>query len=268
MRDRTKRQLAALCSGALMLAGGSLAPAQTPSPAAQELLAAKVLETSLRARGGSDTETAKMRRVYAELELKYPNDPAIKNAYAEFLWSLEERAAAVRQWEAALRLTPTNAVVLNHLGGAHLAGGDVRAAYDCFTRATEAQPSAALYHFNLANVAFLFRHELPPSEARAFEVATEHFAAASRLEPGSADYLRAYAELFYSLPKPDWRAALAAWQRFHELTPHKDFALANLARVHMKLGQKVEARACLAQIHGPAFDRLKARLNDRIDSEP
>ncbi len=52
-----------------------------------------------------------------------------------------------------------------------------------------------------------------------------------------------------------------------ELTSQKEFALLNLARVHMKLGHGAEARACLAQIQNPAFDRLKTRLLERIAAE-
>jgi hypothetical protein len=51
-----------------------------------------------------------------------------------------------------------------------------------------------------------------------------------------------YAETFYLLPKPDWRVALAAWEKYHVITPQKEFALVNLARVHMKLGEKAAAR--------------------------
>ena len=90
---------------------------------------------------------------------------------------------------------------------------------------------------------------------------------AARLQPLNPDYARAYAETFYTVPDPDWRAALQAWQHFYEISPGKDFALVNLTRVYMKLGNKSEARASLARVQGPEFDRLKARLKERIDAE-
>jgi tetratricopeptide (TPR) repeat protein len=97
--------------------------------------------------------------------------------------------------------------------------------------------------------------------------ALRHFAEAARLEPLNVEYAKAYGDTFYYLQPPDWTTALAAWQHYLEITPHKDFAYSNLARVHMELGQKTEARACLVQIHAPDFDHLKARLNQRIDAE-
>ena len=66
---------------------------------------------------------------------------------------------------------------------------------------------------------------------------------------------------------PDWRTALRAWQHFYDITPQKDFALLNLARVHMKLGNKEEARTSLSRIQSPEFDRLKTRLGERIETE-
>ena len=95
----------------------------------------------------------------------------------------------------------------------------------------------------------------------------EQFSEAARLEPLSIEYARAYAETFYILGKPDWQAALRAWQHVHDISPKKDFALFNLARVQMKLGNKVEARACLAQIQDPEFSHSKARLLQRMESE-
>jgi len=37
--------------------------------------------------------------------------------------------------------------------------------------------------------------------------------------------------------------------------------------VHMKLGQKTEARDCLARVTAQEFTRIKTRLAERIDRE-
>ena len=78
---------------------------------------------------------------------------------------------------------------------------------------------------------------------------------------------RAYAEIFYSLPKPDWKFALAAWQHFAEISRQQDFVQTNLARVHLKLGQKDAARACLAKVQGADFQQLKEKLSRRLETE-
>ena len=202
-----------------------------------------------------------------ELEKKYPRDPAVKNACAEFLWSIDDRDGAMARWREAAALDGKNALVLNHLGGGYLASGEIRQAYHFFTLASDADPANALYHFNAANVAFLFRHDLDGTEEKLFAVALKHFGDASRLAPADPEYARAYAEAFYSVPQPDWRAALVAWTRFRELSANKDFAFLNLARVHMKLGEKQNARACLAEVKGAEFAKLRARLAERIETE-
>jgi tetratricopeptide (TPR) repeat protein len=152
-----------------------------------------------------------------------------------------------------------------------VAAGEVKKAVEYYARAIHSVPNNADYHFNYANVVFLFRHDLhdathPDSNGRITE-ALQHFAEATRLQPTNADYARAFAETFYSIPQPDWHEALKAWQHLYDLSAEKDFALLNIARVHLKLGNKPEARAALAQVQDPKFARLKGRLSERIETE-
>ena len=247
-------------------------PAKTSGTAPrEELQAAKMMETALFARQAGAEEWKKLERAYADLVAKYPADAAVRNAQGEFLWTIGEQGLAMESWLAAEKLEPGNAVVLDHLGDSYLAEGNAQKAAAFYRRAATSSPANAAYHFSYANVAFLFRHQLLDADhADADSLlrdALAHFAEAARLQPLDAEYARAYAETFYSVPDPDWRAALRAWQHFHEISPRKDFALLNLARVHMKLGNKPEAREILARIQSPEFNRLKARLQERIETE-
>lgn len=271
--DARNRQLPALALALLGAMFGAQAFAETPpAPTAQEeLRAAKLLEAALFGRQSGAEEWRKLDIIYGELSAKYPRDAGVKNGYAAFLWSIGERARAVETWEMALEIEPKNAVVLDHLGGGYLAAGEVKKSAGYYARAVECAPQNAAYRFTLANVTFLFRHELldatQPDEAAVLAKALSHFAEASRLDPLNPEYARAYAETFYSLPKPDWIAGLAAWHHFAEITPQKDFAQTNLARVYLKLGQKEAALACLAKVQSADFQRLKARLSERIETE-
>lgn len=271
--DARHRQLPVLALVLLLAAGGLRGFAEAPpaATAQEELRAAKLLETALLARQAGAEERRKLERIYTELAVKHPRDAAVRNGHAEFLWSIGERSRAVGTWEAAVEIEPTNAVVLDHLGSSYLAAGEVKRSATCYARAVKSAPKNAAYRFTFANVTFLFRHELldptQPDEAAVLNRSLAEFSEASRLEPLNAEYARAYAETFYSLPKPDWTAALAAWRHFSEISPKKDFAQANLARVHLKLGQKDAARACLAKVQSADFQRLKARLSERIEAE-
>ncbi|MDQ3623405.1 MAG: hypothetical protein M3463_13090 [Verrucomicrobiota bacterium] len=270
MHDAFYRQLT-LCAVFAALAGNVSPP---PRSAAEEASATVELQalagehSTLAAQPEHDERAwQNLEERYAALARKFPREVEVRARHGEFLWERGKQDLALREWEAARALQPRNAAVLNHLGGSQLAQGDPQAAYRYFLEATQAEPGRALYHYNLANVVCLFRHELGTPEDQALDFALAHFAEASRLAPLSPEYARAYAETFYMVSKPDWTKALGGWQKFMELTSQKEFALLNLARVHMKLGQGAQARACLAQIQNPAFDRLKTRLLERISAE-
>lgn len=268
--DARHRQLPVL--GLLLVFARGFAEAPAGPTVQEELRAAKLVETALLARKPTAEETGTMEKIYAELSAKYPRDAAVRNAHAEFLWSTGEPERAVETWEAALAIEPKNAAVLDHLAGHWLAAGEVKKSAAFYARAVESAPENAAYRFAFANVTYLFRHELlsaaQPDEAAVLDHALADFAAASRLAPLNPDYARAYAETFFSLPKPDWSIALTAWRHFAEISPQKDFAQANLARVHLQLGQKDAARACLDKIQGADFQKLKAKLSERLEAGP
>jgi tetratricopeptide (TPR) repeat protein len=246
-------------------------PAATADPARDELRAARLMETTLLARQAGKEDLEKLDRVFADLETRYPRDAAIKNGHAEFLWTTGEHERAVKTWLAAENLDPNNAVVLEHLAGCAFSAGEVKKAAGYYARALKNAPENAAYHFGYANLTFLFRHDLHdaahPESSDVLDEALKHFAEAARLAPLNAEYTRAFAETFYALEKPDWQEALKAWQHLQEISPDKDFALLNLARVHMKLGDKSAAQACLEQVQNPKYDRLKTRLAERIRVE-
>jgi tetratricopeptide (TPR) repeat protein len=273
MRDDWNRQrsalAAALCSW--MCGVPALAESATHSTPAHELQAAKLLEMAVLADGPNPEEQKKLRVVYRDLVARNPKDASIRNAFAEFLWSTDDRSGAVEQWQAAERLDPKDGIVLTHLGGAFTGAGQTRKGVHYYARAAASAPENGSFQFNLGNATFLFRHELidpamPSSEAVA-KRALFYFSEAARLEPLNPEFARAYAETFYSFTAPDWKVALAAWQHFLQISPQKNFALGNLARVYLKLGEKEEARACVAKMEGVEAQRLKARLMERIDED-
>ena len=203
MHANSQRQLPALILAAWL---GLCSPLTAgPAPASDpELQAAETRARDALTHTGNAPERTTVRHLFEALEKDHPRDIRLKNAFAEFLWENGEFEAAAGRWRDAANLEPRNAVVLNHLGGAHLRAGDTRAALRCFTDAAAAEPANALYHFNVANVAFLFRHDLGIPEPEAFALAMEHFADAADRAPMDADYARAYAEAFYTVPDADW----------------------------------------------------------------
>ena len=131
-------------------------------------------------------------------------------------------------WRQAQKLDPADAATANALGGAYLRAGHSAEAAEQFGRAVKLASENPAYHFNLANVEFMLRHDLKAAwnvdTPELLEHALSEFRAASRLSPNDVEYARAYAETFYGMPNPDWSAAEAAWKHVLALSGQSDFA--------------------------------------------
>ena len=268
MRDVRNRQqplLLAALFGAAWTAFS--APPKKDSVAVGELQKLKMEGIALTARNAGTEDWKKLRAEYAALTARYPKNAAIREARGDFLWGMNDHDGALREWLAGERIEPENAEILNHLAGAYMAQGDPKAALGFHLRAAKAEPENARTHFTAANIACLFRHDLGKTEDECYALALQHFAEAHRLAPQNPEFARGYAETFYLVPRPDWQTALKVWKNYLNLIPEKDFALLNLTRVHMKLGDAENARACLAQVTGLENERQKKRLSARIDAE-
>ncbi len=90
--------------------------------------------------------------------------------FAQFHFRRARYAEAVTHWEAALKLTPDNAVVMRNLGGAYFLTGRPDEAASILQRALEIRPAAATYT-NLGTIRF-FQGRYTDAVA-AFEKAVE-----------------------------------------------------------------------------------------------
>ena len=268
MRDVRNRQQPLLAAALFCVCAVTFAAAaENGDPVARELQALQLQGAALASRDATEDNWKNLEAGYASLVRRHPKNAALRDARGNFLWERNDREGAVREWNVAVRLEPKNTTVLNHLAGAHLAKGDPKEALGYYIRSVEAEPRDAHTHFSTANVAWMFRHEVGRTESECVDLALRHFAEAHRLAPTNPEFARGYAETFYLIPHPDWTTALKVWTAYLNLMPEKDFALLNLARVHLNLGDAGNARACLAQVTNPANERLKKRLEARIQAE-
>lgn len=216
-------------------------------------------------------ELEKVSEIYRELTRKYPENASIREAYGSFLWNLERRDAAVREWLEGEKLDSQNAGIAFHLGNAWLDRGEVRTALAYLERASRLAPQNPLYHVHLGNALYLFRHEATENGSAdagtVLQRALEHLRRAAELEPMNAELARGYAETFYIMPRPDWPEALKAWEKYLELAENKDFAYLHLARVNLRMGRKAEARACLDRIKSKDYERVRSRLLEQTKPE-
>ena len=215
-------------------------------------------------------ERLRVEQIYYQLVRDNPQSVPAQNALAAFLWKNGNPEAAVEHWRTAQRLDPKNAEAASSLGGAYLRIGRVREAAEQFLLAVRSESNNPDYHFDLANVEFLFRSDLTAAwkidSAELLRRALFQFREASRLAPTDVEYARAYAETFYGIPNPDWKEAQVAWQHYLELTTNRNFAYLQLARVTLKQDKKAEALSFLDKISDPSFSEVKEKLRKQAEA--
>lgn len=219
------------------------------------------------AQAGDRVFDAALRRAQVEHEKTLQENPTsapAHRAYAEFLSDNGNLRAAIVHWRQAQKLDPGDAATANALGGGYLRAGHAAEAAEQFSRAVKLAGENPAYHFNLANVEFMLRHDLKAAwnvdTPELLEHALSEFRVASRLSPNDVEYARAYAETFYGMPNPDWVAAEAAWKHVLALSGQSDFAYLQLARISLKRGNANEARRCLAKLTDTRCATLKRKL--------
>ena len=216
-----------------------------------------------------DVSVRRAQVAHEQILQEHPASASAHCAYAEFLSENGNLRAAIVHWRQAQRLDPGNAATANSLGGAYLRAGHAAESAGQFSRAVELASANAAYHFNLANVEFMLRHDLKVAWKVDMQGLLRHalaeFRTASQLSPNDVEYARAYAETFYGMPDPDWEEAEAAWKHVLALSARGDFAYLQLARVSLKRGDASEARRCLAKLTDTRTAALKRKLLEEAD---
>ena len=262
-----------------LAADASPAPAPSPPAWQQELAAALVLQTAVTlAPAANPADDAERHRrlglMYAQLTLLYPDEAAVQKAAGEYYGETSQTSLALACWQRAETLDPHDAATADALGSAFLGCGQVRDACLQYERAVAAKPDVAAYHFDLANVLFLFRRQVlappgRPDEQAALTEALGHFRRAAELAPADRSLAQAYAETFYIFAQPDWEQALAAWKNVLALSGgDTDFANGHLARVSLRLGRAADAETYLDRIRSPQYDVLKRKFRQRAAALP
>jgi cytochrome c-type biogenesis protein CcmH/NrfG len=215
-------------------------------------------------------ERLRVEQMYYQLVRDNPQSVPAQNALAAFLWKNGKAKAAVEHWRTAQRLDPKNGEAANSLGGAYLKMYRFPEAAAQFLLAVSSESDNAAYHFDLANVEFLFRRDLTAAwkidSAELLRRALFQYREASRLAPMDLEYARAYAETFYGMPNPDWEEAQIAWQHYLKLSTDRNFAYLQLARVSLKRHKKAEALSFLDKVSGSLYSDVKEKLRKQAEA--
>jgi Flp pilus assembly protein TadD len=238
-----------------------------PSQEQSDLQAADLIVTSTLSQSPDAAALQRVDKVFADLETKYPKSAAVRDMHGSYLWSAGRKREAFATYREAEQRDGANADICLHLGTCFMEDGDTARAAGYFEEAAALAPADALLHANLGNTLYLFRHQLAtpqhPEEA-VIAGALRELKTAADLEPQSLGYAKGYAETFYSLPSPRWADAIVAWRHVYDISPAKDYAAINLARISILTGDRGEARRYLAKVTKEEFQPLKKKLEAKL----
>jgi Tfp pilus assembly protein PilF len=209
---------------------------------------------------------------YEDFLRRYPADARAHLAYGSFLNDRQDERGAQGQWEKALELDPTNAIIYNNLAGRYSESGPANKAFEFFAKAIELNPREAAFYHNFGDSLYVLR-----KQAAAFYGITEQevygrslllYSNALRLDPQNYAFARDFAQTYYSLKPLPINDALQAWTNTFTIARQaadREDACVHLARVKMLGGLFAEARSQLAGVTNETCLKAKANLLHNIE---
>ena len=208
-----------------------------------------------------------VRKGYEDLIQQHTNRADIRIAYASYLGELGEEDTAIAQLESARLIETNNPALWNNLANLYGHNGEVKQAFDCYTRAIALEPTEPVYYHNFGTTVFLFRKDAKEhysiNEQQVFDKALALYSNAIRLDPNDFKLAADVAQTFYGIKPTRTNDALKAWTNaFNHATDdsERQGVHSHFARVKMHAGQFAEAHAHLNTITNELYDDLKRRL--------
>jgi tetratricopeptide (TPR) repeat protein len=205
----------------------------------------------------------------------HQNDVNALVLYGKFLRQVGERERANLAFTAAYQIDPKLAVVSQQLGNYLAEEGRYASALDDLKRAAALAPTEPLYHYQIGELLSVyydyFIKDKIYEQAAINEAMAAEFARAAELNPQEPGFAWRYAECFYDMENPDWKAALAAWDALAKVvTAPAELEVIRLhrARVLLELGRRDEARPLLDQPVRPALEAAHAQLVKMLENPP
>jgi tetratricopeptide (TPR) repeat protein len=217
---------------------------------------------------------ANLRRLEADYRFflkQHPDNDKALVAFGGFLYDQRRQDQAIQCWERAIAVNPRCAKAYNNLATHYGHFGGAAKALRYHQKAFELDPSDPIFHFNWATTCIMFRkdaHEVYGWDTdEIFRRSQEEFRKARDLAPQDFNYAQSYAETFYQVTKPDWQAALAAWQfclgqPLDEVGRERVYS--HLARVCIRSHRYDEAHTWLGKINAGEILPLRRVLERRL----
>jgi len=204
---------------------------------------------------------------YENLLKQHTNNADIRIAYGSYLGDTGDEDGAIEQLEVARGIAPKDPVIWNNLANYYGHNGDVRKAFDYYTKAIEIKPDESLYYHNFGTTLFLFRKDAKEhyniDEQQVFDRALNLYSNAVRLDPEDFKLAADVAQTFYGIQPPRVEDALRAWTNAFSLAGDEEDRQGvhtHFARIKIKAGRFDEAKAHLSSVTNASYAELKTRL--------
>lgn len=221
-----------------------------------------------------------VRVAYDAFIQKYPRHVGVRLAYASFLTDRGDEVLAAPHLLKATELDPKNPAAWNNLGNHYGHMGPVIKAFECYEKAIQLNPDAAVYFHNYGTTVYLFRKDAMKhfnfSEPEVFDKALELYRTALKKDPGNFDLAEDIAQTYYGIrtkavpsrmARPD--EALQAWAYALEIAPgehEKQGVYIHQARIHLQIDQVAEAKMALDKVNLPVYQTLKERVGKNLNN--
>jgi tetratricopeptide (TPR) repeat protein len=215
---------------------------------------------------------APVRKAYESFLSKNPEHVRARIAFASFLGDIESESSAMKQLEIALRYDTNNATIYNNLANIHGHTGEVKKAFEFYSKAIAINPNEPVYYHNFGTTVYLFRKDAQEyygiDEQEVFDKAFVLYSNALRLDPTNFPLASDIAQGYYIAKPLRTEDAMKAWTNALSLARddvEKQGVYIHFARVKMLDGKYDEARTWLKPVTNAMYAELKARVLRSID---
>jgi tetratricopeptide (TPR) repeat protein len=218
--------------------------------------------------------TTQVEQLTREYESLLRDNPKFASGYASYgymLWKVGLKKQSVAILLKANEMDPNIPLVKNELGNYLAEDGKPLEAVNYYLAAIKLQPKEPLYHYQLGTLLYEARDDFLKSgewtRASIDHAMQEGFRTASELAPDRLEFAYRYAESFYDMRDPDWKAALKAWQGMEargQSEVERQTMRLHQANVLINMGRVGQARAVLDTVGDPTLDAQKQKLVARL----
>ena len=215
-----------------------------------------------------------VRKGYEEFLKRNPDHVKARVAYGSFLGDINDEEGAKEQLEKALLLDTNNPAVYNNLANIEGHTGDVKKAFELYTRAIALNPREPVYYHNFGTTVFLFRKDVKEyygiNEQQVFDKALGLYSNALHFDPTNFPLASDVALTYYGIKPPRTEEALKSWTNALNLA-HDDLeregVYIHLARIKLNAGRIDEAKAHLNVVKHEKYADLKKRIARNVEEK-